>query len=304
MIYYSLEEFNRDIRLLACEIEKRITSLYGIPRGGIPVAIHLSNITGIPLIERLPDKPDKSILIVDDLIDSGKTRNKYTGYDFFCIHTKPHSPKDETVYSAHVVDDWINYWWEGGDCEPTTIEDNLTKILEMIGENPNRIGLRQTPTRVAKMYQEFFCGYQSDKMPKITVFPNGEDEIYYDQMLRDEGYFFSFCEHHMLPFFGQYYYGYIPDKTVIGASKIGRIIDYYSGKLQVAERLVNDVVNCINEICHPKGQVLVMNARHLCKEMRGLKKWNTPYEAIAVRGLFATNSNGCKDEFMSRLIGK
>jgi len=138
-------------------------------------------------------------------------------------------------------------------------------------------------------------------MPKITVFPNGQDGIVYNEMLIDNGYFFSFCEHHMVPFFGDYYFAYIPDKLIVGASKIARVIDYYAGRLQVAERLVNDVVDCFEEILQPRGLVLVMKARHLCKEMRGIKKVNSPFEAIAVRGCFMDNDRGCKDEFLSRI---
>jgi len=181
------------------------------------------------------------------------------------------------------------------------IEDSIIKILKTIGENPNRIGLIDTPKRVSKMYKEFFCGYDISKKPKIMTVPNGEDGIVYDQMLIDAGYFFSFCEHHIIPFFGNYYYAYIPDKLVLGASKIGRIVDYYSGRLQIAERLVNQIVHEIEEKIHPKGQILIMDARHLCKEMRGLKKWNSPYGAQATRGYFFENKNGCKDEFMSRI---
>lgn len=184
------------------------------------------------------------------------------------------------------------------------IENLIGQLLLEIGENPNRTGLIDTPARVAKMYCEFFCGYDPARMPKIMVVPNGEDGVIYNEMLRDEGYFFSFCEHHMIPFFGCYYYGYIPDKLIIGASKIGRVVDYHAGRLQIAERLVNQVVNTIDEAVHPLGQVLVMKARHLCKEMRGLKKWDSPFEAIAVRGCFLENTNNCKLEFMSRIQGK
>ena len=184
------------------------------------------------------------------------------------------------------------------------IQDLIKQLLIEIGEDPNRSGLIDTPARVAKMYEEFFVGYDIKKIPRIMTVPNGEDDILYNEMLIDQGYFFSFCEHHIIPFFGEYYYGYIPNKKVMGASKIGRIVDYYSGKLQIAERLVNQIVTKIDEVVQPHGQVLVMKARHLCKEMRGLKKWNSPYEAIAVRGYFAENRNGCKDEFMSRIQGK
>lgn len=181
------------------------------------------------------------------------------------------------------------------------IEESVKNILEAIGENSQRIGLIDTPFRVSKMYSEFFCGYDENKKPKIMTVPNGDDGVFYDEMLIDAGYFFSFCEHHIIPFFGNYYYGYIPDKLVLGASKIGRIVDYYSGRLQIAERLANQIVNEIEQTIKPLGQILIMDARHLCKEMRGLKKWNSPYSAQAVRGFFSTNQNGCKDEFMSRI---
>jgi len=184
------------------------------------------------------------------------------------------------------------------------MDQNIRQMLELIGEDPDRPGLKDTPNRVAKMYKEFFVGYDVKKMPRIMTVDNGEDGVIYNEMLIDEGYFFSFCEHHVIPFFGQYFYGYIPGKKIMGASKIGRTVDYYSGRLQIAERLVNQVVNRIEDVVQPSGQVLVMRARHLCKEMRGLKKWNSPYEAIAVRGCFATNLNGCKDEFMSRIQGR
>ena len=110
------------------------------------------------------------------------------------------------------------------------------------------------------------------------------------------------CEHHGIPFLGDYYYGYIPDKTIIGASKIGRVVDYFSARMQIAERLCADVVGYIEEKLHPLGSILIMNGRHLCKEMRGLKKHNSPFEVIEARGILLSNKDGCKDEFMSRII--
>lgn len=303
MINYSIVDFNKDVETLADRIEKvGYKAVYGVPRGGIHVAQALAHLTGLELIDSLVSS--KEILVVDDLIDSGRTREKYSDFAFACLHVKPHSKINGIVYHVDVVNDWINYWWENDGVESTTIEDNVVRLLESIGENPLRTGLIDTPKRVAKMYKEFFCGYDPERKPNVTVFPNGEDGVFYSEMLRDEGYFFSFCEHHILPFFGQYYYGYIPDKLILGASKIGRIIDYYSGRLQIAERLVNQVVNEIEEAAHPLGQVLIMNGRHLCKEMRGLKKWNSPFEAISVRGYFAENRNGCKDEFMARISNR
>ncbi|MBU0778308.1 GTP cyclohydrolase I [Patescibacteria group bacterium] len=177
-------------------------------------------------------------------------------------------------------------------------------LLRFIGDNPDRPGLKDTPERVIKMYQELFCGYDPKRKPKMTVFKNRDDGLAYKDMIRNSGYFFSFCEHHMACFFGNWDFAYIPDECIIGLSKIDRIVDYYSGKLQVAERLVHQIADDLEEVLKPKGLILVMNARHMCKEMRGVKKINSPAEVITVRGVFAKNINGCKDEFMSRIQGR
>lgn len=174
-------------------------------------------------------------------------------------------------------------------------------LLKQIGEDTTRIGLIETPARMKKMYKEFFVGYDIKNLPNLTVFPNGEDGIQYNEMIRDTGYFYSFCEHHFLPFFGEYYFGYIPDKWIIGASKIARTVDYFAGKLQVQERLGHEIVGHITKAISPKGCILVLKARHLCKEMRGVKKYNSPFETINVTGLFLANSQGCKDEFITRI---
>jgi len=303
MIEYDIYEFIEDVNKLASSIiesNKKYSSIYAIPAGGIALAIKLSDILNIPICQ-YKDINDKT-LIVDDLVDSGKTRDRFIQYDFACIHVKKTTPKKSyPTYWINCINQWINYWWENND--KAGIENNIIRILEFIGEDPVRIGLKETPARVAKMYKEIFRGYDTTQKPVITCFPNGQDGIFYNEMLIDEGYFFSHCEHHMVPFFGGYHYSYIPDKMIIGASKIARTIDYYSARLQVAERLVAQVVNEIEQIANPLGQILVMKARHLCKEMRGVKKVNSPFTAIAVRGYFAQNRNGCKDEFMSRIQG-
>ena len=160
------------------------------------------------------------------------------------------------------------------------IEEHIKKILKEIGEDINRTGLKDTPKRVAKMYKELFKGYNPDKKPKVTIFKNGEDGIVYNQMIIDTGKFYSFCEHHMLPFYGDYYFGYIPSATgnILGISKIARVIDYFSSKLQVQERLGEEIVQYLWKglstdglYYFPKGMILVLKAKHLCKCMRGIK---------------------------------
>lgn len=180
-------------------------------------------------------------------------------------------------------------------------EELVRRMLLRIGEDPLREGLVDTPRRVVKMWGEIYRGYQTKNFPKVTIFKNGKDGIMYDDMIIDSGYFYSQCEHHMIPFFGDYHFGYIPGKFILGASKISRVIDFYSARLQVAERLVYDVVTCFEELLKPKGLILIMKGRHLCKEMRGVKKNNSPFEVISAQGIFRNNTSGCKDEFLSRI---
>lgn len=180
-------------------------------------------------------------------------------------------------------------------------EELIKLMLERIGENPKREGLVDTPRRVVDMWKEIYQGYDENNFPEVTIFENGKDGILYDDMIIDTGYFFSHCEHHIVPFFGSYHFGYIPGSYILGASKISRVIDFYSSKLQVAERLVYDVVSYFEETLHPKGLILIMKGRHLCKEMRGVKKHNSPFEVVSARGLFRENTSGCKDEFLSRI---
>lgn len=159
------------------------------------------------------------------------------------------------------------------------IKELWTKLLEILGENPSREGLKDTPSRVAAMYNELFCGYDIKLKPKITVFPNGADNVTYNQLIIDEGTFCSFCEHHCLPFFGKYWFSYLPNKdgSILGLSKVARVIHFHSAKLQVQERLVKEVIDDLwfaisKSGVEPKGMALVLKAKHLCKCIRGVRQ--------------------------------
>jgi len=307
-LIYSWDNFRSDVDTLIKKIDRgKYIGVYGIPRGGVSLAVALSERLDLPIFDLDQTLANQDfVLVCDDVVDSGKTRFKFPHHDFICLHSrrlqddiKSASLSHRLTLSANIIDDqWIIYPWEMQEIAGTDI---ITRLIEFIGDDPMRPGLVETPGRVIRMYEEFFQGYDPTRRPKMTVVPNGQDGVQYDEMLRDEGYFFSFCEHHIIPFFGQYYFGYIPDKWILGASKISRIIDYYAGKLQIAERLVDEVVRDLEKELNPKGLILIMKARHLCKEMRGVKKWNSPYEAIAVRGYFAENRNNCKMEFLARI---
>lgn len=177
------------------------------------------------------------------------------------------------------------------------VEQLIKQIFIEIGENPRRIGLLDTPRRVAKMYKEIFRGYNRYYRPKITTFPNGQDGVMQDQMVIDKGYFYSQCEHHMVPFFGEYAFAYIPNGRIVGISKISRLVDWYAAKLQVQERLTQEIVNDLEKELEPLGIMLVMKARHLCKEMRGTKKYKSPMITSCITGVFRDKIEA-REEFL------
>ncbi len=178
------------------------------------------------------------------------------------------------------------------------VKELITELLVLIGEDPNRKGLQDTPERVAKMFGEIYRGYNEQDKPHITTFPNGEDGIVYDSMVVDTGDFYSCCEHHMMPFFGKYYFAYLPHPQgkILGISKIGRVVDYCAAKLQVQERLTHEVVKMLADAlaCEcgehaPLGIALVMRGEHLCKTMRGARKKGEMVSSC-LTGLFQTDS--------------
>ena len=179
--------------------------------------------------------------------------------------------------------------------------NNLKKIakelLEEIGEDPNRTGLKDTPRRMAKMWMEIFKGYDRRQMPEVTTFLNNDDGIAYNQIIADQGNFNSYCEHHMALFYGKYYFGYIPDKYIIGLSKISRLIDYFSSRMQIQERIGEQVVSYIERKLKPKGMILILKAHHSCKEVRGAKKKGEMTTSI-IRGIFEVDT-AAKQEFFN-----
>lgn len=184
---------------------------------------------------------------------------------------------------------------------------NIRELLEYIGEDPDRIGLQGTPDRMLRMFKEIFRGYDASKMPEITTFPNGFDGIVYEEMIVDSGIFYSTCEHHCRTFFGEYWFAYLPNPKgrIIGLSKIARAVDYCAARLQVQERLVNDVVQMLTAALGkenpPRGMALMMRGRHLCKESRGVGKPGS-MTTTCLTGAFRENPK-VRSEFLA-YVGK
>lgn len=182
-------------------------------------------------------------------------------------------------------------------------KQHIKDLFEYIGDNPNREGLKDTTDRILRMWAEIFRGYDKSRCPKVTTFQNGADGITYDSMIVDSGDYYSLCEHHSMPFFGQYWFAYIPNPQgkILGLSKIGRVVDHCAAKLQIQERLVSDVVSIIQDALGseypPLGIALVMKGRHLCKEMRGARKKGEMTSSF-LTGLFKTDI-ALRNEFIS-----
>ncbi len=151
-------------------------------------------------------------------------------------------------------------------------EKAIKTLLSYIGENPDREGLEGTPDRIIRMWDEIFRGYDKDKIPRITTFPNEEKET---DIVFDSGDYYSMCEHHILPFFGKYYFAYIPspDGRILGISKVARVIGYCAARLQLQERLATDIIKMLDAALNGKalGFAIVMRGQHLCKSMRGVR---------------------------------
>jgi len=167
------------------------------------------------------------------------------------------------------------------------MSDSVRDILTAIGENPNREGLKETPDRVARMYDELLLGYREDP---IEILNDAIFEVSYDEMVivRDIE-FYSLCEHHMLPFMGRAHVAYIPNGKVIGLSKIPRIVDMYAKRLQVQERMTRQIADLIEAVLVPRGVAVVVEGLHLCSIMRGVRKHDVRMTTSAMLGAFRKN---------------
>ena len=175
------------------------------------------------------------------------------------------------------------------------LADHYEKILGLLGEDPTREGLEKTPMRVAKAMQTLTKGYHMDAHKILTDALFKED---YNQMVIVKDIdFFSMCEHHMLPFYGKVHVAYIPNGYITGLSKIARVVDIYSHRLQVQERMTQQIKDCIEQTLHPLGVMVVVEAKHMCMQMRGVQKQNSITTTSDFCGAF--NQAKTRQEFMN-----
>ncbi len=181
------------------------------------------------------------------------------------------------------------------------VEKFITDLLLELGEDPKREGLLRTPKRVAKAYEFLTTGYKQNikKILNDAIF----NEKYDEMVLVKNIDFYSLCEHHMLPFYGKVHVAYIPDGKIVGLSKIPRIVDMFSRRLQVQERMTQQIADIIEEHLQPRGVAVVSEAFHMCMMMRGVEKQNSSATTSAVHGVFKDDAR-TRSEFLNLIANK
>lgn len=259
---------------------------YGVPRGGIAPTYYIAAMAA----GYITDNPAEADYIIDDLIDSGSTRSYY----------KSRWPKARFLFlydHSEEKKEWLVFPWEvtreGND---KSAVDIFTRLLELVGEDPNREGLVDTPKRMEKMYLEITSGYQEDPANYFRTFEENA-ESYDEMIILDPIPFFSMCEHHMAPFFGDVYIGYIPDKKFAGLSKFVRTVGTFARRLQIQERMTHQIAECLEKYVQPKGVAVIIKARHLCMEMRGVKTHGVYTTTSALKGVMMSDTKA-RNEFL------
>lgn len=270
------------ISILSLELENKIIGLglqhakcYPIPRGGIPAAYATYNPTRCPFV--IVNRPEEADFFLDDVIDSGRTMqsycDEYPGKPFLALI-------DKTAGEYHNV--WVVFPWEGSS--EGSIEDHIVRLLEYVGENPNRGGLLETPHRVAKAWTHWCGGYGMNPKDVLKTFEDGAEK--HDQMVTVKDIpFYSHCEHHMAPFFGTVTISYIPNGKIVGLSKLSRLADMFARRLQVQERLTDQIADALMEHLAPVGVGVMIKARHMCMESRGTRQQGHHTITTALRGV-------------------
>jgi len=268
-------------------------TVYGIPRGGIFPALMVAGILDLPCI--LTESPAEATVFIDDIIDSGKTEDHwkklYPNKPFYAL-------VDKLSEDADWAGSWVSFPWERMANEDSPSE-NIRRLLQYIGEDPEREGLKETPVRVIRSYDTLFGGYKQKPEDVIKMFEDGACD---EMVLLRNCEFTSCCEHHMLPFIGKAHIAYIPNKRVIGVSKLARLLDIYTRRLQIQERIGQQVTECLMTYLKPKGAACVLEAQHSCISCRGVQKQNAVMVTSSLTGAFRDDPR-TRAEFFAMVKG-
>lgn len=266
------------LKLSSLEVRARRIPVFAIPRGGIPAALAAGQFRDL----RLVNDPREAAVFIDDIVDSGDTREKYR-------HRFPHVPFFALIDKTDPTPEmrglgWVVFPWEVSNGEDEGIESNVTRLLEYVGENPARGGLLETPARVSKAW-EFWCsGYNQKPEDVLKVFEDGGEK--HDQMITVKDFpIYSHCEHHLAAIFGTCTISYIPNGKIVGLSKLPRLAAVFSRRLQVQERMTDQIADALFTHLAPLGVGVVIKARHMCMESRGVCQQGHHTVTTALRGV-------------------
>lgn len=268
--------------------------VYAVPRGGIYAAQAIASSMAYRhrVSVHLVSRPEMARVVVDDLVDSGRTRTLYDSARLFVVLVDK---------QKEGITDWVKFPWEVAANEQGP-EENIRRILEYIGEDPNREGLLETPSRVVRSYTELFSGYKyktdEDVAKLIKVFEDGACK---EMVLVKDIPFHSHCEHHMLPFNGTAHVAYLPNGRVIGLSKIPRLVEVFSRRLQVQERLTEQITAAMDLHLQPKGSACIVQGVHSCTSCRGVRIHGSSMVTSSLTGQFLEPA--VRQEFYS-LVGR
>lgn len=258
---------------------RRLLKVYPIPRGGVPAAYLLCSVLSkVHHRVMLTNVPEEADFFMDDIIDSGATRNRFAqshpGRPFYALVDQGQEEAPQ----------WVVFPWEQAETSsPETAEDNIRRILQMVGEDSTREGLLETPRRVVKAWGHWCSGYGKKPAEVLKVFEDGSDN--YDQMVCVRNIpIYSHCEHHLAPFFGTATIAYIPNGKIVGLSKLSRLADIFARRLQVQERLTTQIADALQDALGPKGVGVLIRCRHMCMESRGVSQQGSETVTTALRG--------------------
>lgn len=290
MLELTRKDVKELVKLLAKKVNKKgLNNIYGVPRGGYAVAIELGKLLNLPVITDEEDI-DATTLIVDDLIDSGKTLSNYPKNKKAVLLVK--NKKEKLVdYWVCRAENWIRF----PDEQKDEVQEHITRVIQYVGEDTSREGLLETPKRVQKAYDEIFSGYKQNPKDLMKTFKNGTCK---EMVILKNCEFYSTCEHHMFPFFGHISIGYIPNKKVIGISKLARLVDLYSKRMQIQERMTTEIAETIMKELNALGVYVVCEGVHFCMRSRGVKKQDASMVTSAVRGIFKKDATA-REEFLT-----
>lgn len=253
-----------------------VKHVYPIPRGGVPVAYALLESCNIIIV----DDPKDADFFVDDLIDSGSTCERYCDEyperPFFALIDK----RSDNEFRGK----WVVFPWEVTDSgDDKSSDDIVVRLLQLVGEDTAREGLLETPARVVKAWKHWTSGYGKDAGKLLKVFEDGAEK--YDQMVIVKDIpIYSHCEHHLAAIIGTASIAYIPNGKIVGLSKLSRLADMFARRLQVQERLTDQIADALVEHLDPVGVGVIIKARHLCMESRGVCQQGHHTITTALRG--------------------